>query len=82
MLLVDHDANFGDAGNDFWVCLIHSVHVKTIDNHQLTDVSDGSVGGGLSTQKVVSFPLCISMHCLVKVCSSAHCVYWNPNTKM
>ena len=51
--LVDHGANGGIAGND--VCVIHrtdrQVDIQGIDNHQLTDVAIGTIGGVVTTQK-------------------------------
>ena len=51
--LVDRGANGGVAGND--VRVIHrmsrQVDIQGIDNHQLTNVSVGTVGGVVQTQK-------------------------------
>ncbi len=51
--LVDRGANGGVAGND--VCVIHrtdrQVDIQGIDNHQLTDVAIGTIGGVVTTQK-------------------------------
>jgi hypothetical protein len=53
MLLVDRGANGGVAGND--VCVLFktfcNVDIKGFDNHQLTHVPIGTVGGFVSTQK-------------------------------
>jgi hypothetical protein len=52
-LLVDRGSNGGVAGND--VCVLFkffcTVAIKGIDNHQLTDVPIGTVGGVVSKQK-------------------------------
>ncbi len=51
--LVDHGTNGGVAGND--VCVIYctdcQVDIQGIDNHQLTDVPIGTIGGVVMTQK-------------------------------
>jgi hypothetical protein len=52
MSLVDRGANGGVAGND--ICVLFktfcTVDIKGIDNHQLTNVPIGTVGGVVSTQ--------------------------------
>jgi hypothetical protein len=70
MLLVDRGANGGVAGND--VCVLFktfcTANIKGIDNHQLTNVPIGEPLVVLCQhKKVLLLPLCISMHCLVKV---------------
>jgi hypothetical protein len=51
--LVDRGANGGLAGSD--VRVIHKTHrsvdVRGIDNHQVTDIAIGTVGGVVTTQK-------------------------------
>jgi len=51
--LIDRGANGGIAGTD--VRVIHKTHrsvdVRGIDNHQVTDISIGTVGGVVTTQK-------------------------------
>lgn len=51
--LVDRGANGGEAGNDVHVIFKTSrtVDIKSIDNHQLTDVHIGTVGSVVTTQK-------------------------------
>jgi hypothetical protein len=52
MLLVDRGANGGVAGNDVYALFKNysTVHIKGIDNNQLTYVPIGTVGGVVSTQ--------------------------------
>jgi hypothetical protein len=51
--LVDRGANGGVAGND--VCIIfktnRTVDIRGIDNHQVTDIDIGTVGGVVQSQK-------------------------------
>jgi Reverse transcriptase (RNA-dependent DNA polymerase) len=53
MSLVDRGANGGIAGNDVRVIFKQnrSVDISGIDNHQITDVSIGTVGGVVETHK-------------------------------
>jgi hypothetical protein len=53
MTLVDCGANGVVTGNDFRVIFktFRTVDIKGIDNHQLTNVPIGTVGGDVSTQK-------------------------------
>jgi hypothetical protein len=53
LLLVDHGANGGVAGSDVHVLFksLQTVDIKGIDNHQLTNICIGTVGGVVSTQK-------------------------------
>ena len=53
MSLVDRGANGGVAGNDVRVLFKtnRTVDIRGIDNHQLTDVPIGTVGGVVTTQK-------------------------------
>lgn len=56
MLLVDPDASCGVNGNN--VCVPKSfctVNVIGIDNHQLTNLPIGTIGGVVSTQKDPGF---------------------------
>ena len=53
MSLIDRGANGGIAGNDVRVLFKthRTVDIRGIDNHQLTDISIGSVGGVVDTHK-------------------------------
>jgi hypothetical protein len=57
MWLVDRSANVGVAGNDVRVLFktFCTVDIKGIDNHQLTVIPIGTVGGVVSTQKRSSY---------------------------
>jgi Reverse transcriptase (RNA-dependent DNA polymerase) len=53
MSLIDRGANGGIAGNDVRVLFKthRTVDIRGIDNHQLTDISIGTVGGVVDTHK-------------------------------
>jgi hypothetical protein len=53
MSLVDRGANGGLAGDDVRVVgkIFKSVDIRGIDNHQVTDIGVGTVGGVVTTQK-------------------------------
>jgi hypothetical protein len=53
MSLVDRGANGGLAGDDVRVVgkIFRSVDIQGIDNHQVTDIRVGTVGGVVTTQK-------------------------------
>lgn len=59
--LIDRGANGGIAGNDVRVLFRshRTVDIRGIDNHQLTDISIGTVGGVVDTHKG---PVIVIMH--------------------
>jgi hypothetical protein len=77
--LVDHGANGGVAGED--VCIIskshHQVDIQGINNHQVTDIDIGTVGGVVHTQHG---PIIAIMHQYAlfgKGTSSTHLANWS-----
>jgi hypothetical protein len=80
MLLVGRGDSGAVAGND--VCVLFktfcTVDIKGIDNHQLTNVPIENVVVLCQHKKFLLLPLCIRMHCMVKVHPFTHHVNYNP----
>jgi hypothetical protein len=74
MSLVDRGANGGVAGNDVRVLFKTNctVDIRGIDNHQLTDVPIGTVGGVVTTQKGPVIAIMHQYDYLEKVHQSIH----------
>jgi hypothetical protein len=63
--LIDHGANGGVTGEDVRVTFHtkRTVDIKGIDNHHISNIGIGTIGGVVKTQGSLSLPLCTNMPC-------------------
>jgi hypothetical protein len=73
MSLVDRGANGGVAGNDVRVIFKtnRTVDIRDIDNHQVTNIPIGTVGGVVNSQKG-SIIIIMHQYALMGKCTSIH----------